>query len=111
MVHKSSILAAAIAVFWKVITMLSIKNAHEHGGLSRAGKSHLALLNMHLEREGKSSGHVIKYLLTELYQAEWENVWLSVVTAYFITLRKKLSNHLSLSISRYQYCFIKTDLI
>ena len=42
MVHKSSILAAAIAVFWKVITMLSIKNAHEHGGLSRAGKSHLA---------------------------------------------------------------------
>ena len=60
MVHKSSILAAAISVFWKVITMLSIQNAHEHDGLSRAGKSHLALLNT--QREGKRSGHVIKYL-------------------------------------------------
>lgn len=50
MVHKSSILAAAIAVFWKVITMLSIKNPHEHGGLRRAGKSHLALLNKQRKR-------------------------------------------------------------
>ena len=38
MVHKSSILAAAIAVFLKVITMLSIKNAHEHSGLSSRKK-------------------------------------------------------------------------
>ena len=45
MVHKSSILAAAIAVFWKVITMLSIKNPHEH-----AKQSHLALLNKQRKR-------------------------------------------------------------
>ena len=50
MVHKSSTLAAAISVFWKVITMLSIKNAHEHDGLSRAGKSQLALLNTQRKR-------------------------------------------------------------
>ena len=39
MVHKSSIFAAAIAIFLKVITMLSIKNPHEHGGLSKLEKA------------------------------------------------------------------------
>ena len=50
MVHKSSIFAAAIAIFFKVITMLSMKNPHEHGDLSRAGKSDLALLNTQRKR-------------------------------------------------------------